>query len=163
MYFTGQLPTLTPSLLLFLPAVHAAIRPHILMMLADDWGSYDSSARARSLGRKPDVQTPVIDQLSSDHHGITFANYYVQPICSPTRASLMSGRYSIHTGSEHRLFGFGEPSCLPTTTPLMPRAFNELGYASHMIGKWVRRPALIPRPLGHIRESYQHASCIAVP
>ena len=64
-----------------------------------------------------------------------FENYYVQPICSPTRASLLSGRYSIHTGAEHRLWGSAEPSCLPTTTPLLPRAFKALGYSTHMVGK----------------------------
>jgi arylsulfatase A-like enzyme len=116
--------------------VACAARPHVIMGLVDDWGSYDASHRIRELGREPDVRTPTIDRLSAE--GVTFENYYVQPICSPTRASLLSGRYSIHTGSEHRLFGANEPSCLPVSMPLMPRAFKQIGYATHMIGKWVR-------------------------
>ena len=116
----------------------AAMRPHVLLMLADDWGSYDASHRIRALGREPDVQTPEIDQLTAA--GVQFDNYYVQPICSPTRASLLSGRYSIHTGAEHRLWGSAEPSCLPTTTPLLPRAFKALNYSTHMVGKWYAAP-----------------------
>ena len=106
---------------------------HIFLLLADDWGSYDAGFRIRSLGRVPDVQTPSIDALAET--GITFDNYYVQPICTPTRASLLSGRYSIHTGSEHILFGASEPSCLPMSLPLMPLAFKHLGYQTHGIGK----------------------------
>lgn len=51
----------------------------------------------KELGREPDITTKNIDNLSAD--GIRFANYYVQPICTPTRSVLMSGRYSIHTGA----------------------------------------------------------------
>lgn len=49
---------------------------------------------------------------------------------------LMSGRYSIHTGCEHILFGASEPSCLPTEFPIMPEAFKRIGYQTHMAGKW---------------------------
>ena len=118
-------------------AVHMTASPplnHVFFLLADDWGSYDAGFRIRELGRQPDLRTPAIDALAAD--GLTFSNYYVQPICSPTRASLLSGRYSIHTGSEHKLFGASEPSCLPTEFPLMPRAFKSLGYQVHGIGKW---------------------------
>ena len=110
---------------------------HVFFLLADDWGSYDAGFRIRELGRQPDLRTPAIDALAAD--GLTFSNYYVQPICSPTRASLLSGRYSIHTGSEHKLFGASEPSCLPTEFPLMPRAFKSLGYQVHGI---IRRVAI---------------------
>ena len=42
------------------------------------------------------IHTPNIDRLASE--GVILDNYYVQPICSPTRSALMSGRYPIHTG-----------------------------------------------------------------
>ena len=103
-------------------------RPHIIMMLADDWGSYDASWRMKELGRKPDIMTPTIDSLSAD--GVRFSNYYVQPICTPTRSVLLSGRYSIHTGCEHILFGSSEASCLPVDLPIMPQAFKAIGFAS---------------------------------
>lgn len=117
-----------------LPMPTARDLVHILFMLVDDWGSYDASFRQRELDRKPDVSTPNIDRLADD--GVKITNYYTQPICTPTRASLLSGRYSIHTGSEHILFGNSEPSCLPVRLVLMPEAFKQLGYAAHMIGKW---------------------------
>jgi hypothetical protein len=50
----------------------AAARPHIIMMLADDWGSYDASFRMKELGRVPDINTPNIDELSAT--GLRFAN-----------------------------------------------------------------------------------------
>lgn len=124
-------------------------RTRMLNLDVCSWGSYDASFRIHHLGRTPDILTPNIDNISSN--GIRFDNYYVQPICSPTRASLLSGRcrnpllldssirlpsrYSIHTGSEHRLFGASEPSCLPVDLPLMPAAFKAIGYQTHMIGK----------------------------
>ena len=113
-------------------AAAAAARPHILMMLADDWGSYDASWRMKELGREPDIHTTNIDALSAD--GIRFANYYVQPICTPTRSVLMSGRYSIHTGCEHILFGASEPSCLPVDLPIMPQEFKQLQYQTREDG-----------------------------
>ena len=61
------------------------------MMLAVDWGSYEASFRMRELNRTVDIHTPHIDALALG--GATFSNYYVQPICAPTRASLLSGRY----------------------------------------------------------------------
>ena len=74
------------------------------MMLADDWGSYDASYRMRELGRTPDIETPNIDALGGGAKGagLRLSEYYVQPICTPTRAGLLTGRYSIHTGSEVR-------------------------------------------------------------
>ena len=120
----------------------AAARPHILMMLADDWGSYDASWRMKELGREPDIHTKNIDALSAG--GIRFANYYVQPICTPTRSVLMTGRYSIHTGCEHILFGASEPSCLPVDLPIMPQAFKLLQYQTRepdlCTRAWLRIP-----------------------
>ena len=109
-------------------------RPHIILSLVDDWGSYDAAYRMRELGREPDLLTPTLDAFAAN--GVRLANYYVQPICTPTRASLLSGRYSIHTGSEHILFQPAEPSCLPSSYPLLPAAFKVLGYETAMIGKW---------------------------
>ena len=64
--------------------------PHILFVLVDDLGWGDVGFH----GSK--INTPNIDRLASE--GVTLDNYYVQPVCSPTRSSLMSGRYPIHTG-----------------------------------------------------------------
>ena len=60
------------------------------MMLVDDWGSYDASFRMRQLGREPQFETPNIDRLH--YEGVGLNNYYVQLLCTPSRASLMSGK-----------------------------------------------------------------------
>ena len=72
--------------------------PHIVFVLVDDWGTYDAAFRMRELGRTPQFNTPNIDELVTE--SIRFDNYYVQPICSPTRSQLLSGRYQIHTGHQ---------------------------------------------------------------
>ena len=68
----------------------AASPPHILFVVVDDLGWSDVGFH----GSK--IQTPNIDKLASE--GVVLDNYYVLPICTPTRSALMSGRYPIHTG-----------------------------------------------------------------
>lgn len=70
---------------------HAA-RPNIVVVLADDMGYSDVGYHATG-GLVP---TPFIDALSST--GIRFNRHYVQPVCTPTRAALMTGRYAANTG-----------------------------------------------------------------
>ena len=64
--------------------------PHILFLLADDLGWSDVGFH----GSK--IKTPNIDKLASE--GVILDNYYVLPICTPTRSALMTGMYPIHTG-----------------------------------------------------------------
>ena len=81
-----------------------ATKPHILFVLADDLGWIDvgyHGSRAR---------TPNIDELAAD--GVILDNYYVQAVCTPTRAALMTGRYPIHTGT-----GTGMQACRPIHRP----------------------------------------------
>ena len=136
-------------------------RPHVFMMLADDWGSYDATYRMKELGREPDIHTPNIDSLGAA--GVRFSNYYVQPICTPTRAGLLTGRYSIHTGSEHILFGAFEDSCLPTGLPLMQDAFQRLGYQTHAIGKWCVGHAPPSRVVSVVTATWASASRCSAP
>ena len=63
---------------------------HILLVVIDDFGWSDVGFH----GSK--IKTPNMDQLASE--GVILDNYYVQPICTPTRSALLSGRYPIHTG-----------------------------------------------------------------
>lgn len=65
-------------------------QPNILFVLVDDLGWSDVSFH----GSK--IKTPHVDKLASE--GVILNSYYVQPICTPTRAALLSGRYPIHTG-----------------------------------------------------------------
>jgi len=65
--------------------------PNIVMFVVDDLGWSDVGYHNIT-----SIKTPHIDQLAYD--GVVLQNYYVQPICTPTRSALMSGKYPIHTG-----------------------------------------------------------------
>ena len=69
--------------------------PHILLVVADDLGWSDVGFH----GSK--IQTPNIDNLAAE--GVILDNYYVLPICTPTRSALMTGMYPIHTGKINAL------------------------------------------------------------
>jgi hypothetical protein len=68
--------------------VKADSRPHIIFVLADDYGFNDVGYH----GSK--IKTPNLDKLASE--GVKLENYYVQPICTPTRSQLLSGRYQVY-------------------------------------------------------------------
>ncbi|CAN8011336.1 unnamed protein product, partial [Ixodes pacificus] len=82
----------------------------------------------------PQIPTPNLDAFAAD--GIILNNYYVQPLCSPSRAALLTGLYPIHTGLQHLTIKEGEAWGLPLRFTLMPQHFKKLGYATHMVGKW---------------------------
>ena len=63
---------------------------HILLVVVDDFGWSDVGFHGS------EINTPNMDKLAAE--GVILDNYYVQPICSPTRSALLSGRYPIHTG-----------------------------------------------------------------
>ena len=70
---------------------HGNTPPNIVLLVVDDLGWSDVGFHNISK-----IQTPNIDKLAYD--GVILQNYYVQPICTPTRSALMSGKYPIHTG-----------------------------------------------------------------
>uniref|UniRef100_A0A6B0V6B8 Putative arylsulfatase b n=1 Tax=Ixodes ricinus TaxID=34613 RepID=A0A6B0V6B8_IXORI len=116
----------------------STVPPNIIFILADDLGWADVSFRG-----DPQIPTPNLDVLASQ--GIILNNYYVQPVCAPSRGALMSGLYPIHTGLQHDVPAPGEPWGLPTNLTIMPEYLKNLGYATHVIGKW---------HLGYYKESY---------
>ncbi|XP_037817226.1 arylsulfatase J isoform X2 [Lucilia sericata] len=90
-----------------------------------------------------EIPTPNIDALAFS--GIILNRYYVNPICTPSRSALMTGKYPIHTGMQHTVLYGAEPRGLPLNEKLMPQYFNDLGYSSHIAGKW---------HLGHYKRVY---------
>ena len=77
-------------LLVSFPVVFGAQQPHIVFVLADDYGWYDVGYH------RSEINTPNLDKLSAG--GVRLENYYVQPLCTPSRNQLMTGRYQVrHT------------------------------------------------------------------
>ncbi|XP_035224045.1 uncharacterized protein LOC118196699 [Stegodyphus dumicola] len=103
--------------------------PHIIFVLADDLGWNDVSFHG-----SPQIPTPNIDALAAS--SIILHNYYTESLCTPSRASLLSGKYPIHIGLHHSEIKSGEPIGLPLDVMIMPEHFKNLGYETHMIGKW---------------------------
>jgi len=108
--------------------------PHLVFVLADDYGFNDVSYHARKYGNSSNViETPHLDALAAQ--GVKLENYYVQPVCSPTRAALLTGRYAHHTGINVPLVDSASGG-LPLDEVLLPELLRAAGYRTHMVGKW---------------------------
>merc|ERR1712131_345831 len=105
-----------------------AEKPNVLIIIADDLGWHDIGLHNELF------QTPNIDKLITD--SIKLDNYYVNPICTPTRSVLLSGRYQIHTGLQHGVILEGQRIGFPLSDILLPEALRDCGYRNHLVGKW---------------------------
>ena len=101
--------------------------PHILFVVMDDLGSHDLGIHGSN------ILTPNSDQLVKT--GVYLDNYYVLPYCSPTRASILSGRYPLHTGC-HTIINDWETQGLPLDEETLPQVLRRAGYQAHAVGKW---------------------------
>ncbi|GAB6024760.1 Arylsulfatase [Chamberlinius hualienensis] len=103
-------------------------QPNIIFVLADDLGWNDVGFR------NPDIITPHIDNAALN--GIILDSSYVQPVCTPTRASIMTGYYPFRTGMQAAVILFFAQMGLPLQFKLLPETLQELGYSTHLVGKW---------------------------
>lgn len=108
--------------------LHAAEKPDIVFILADDLGSYDVSWRGS------EIKTPNLDKLAMA--GARLENFYVQPVCSPTRSSLMTGRYPMRYGMQVGVIRPWAKYGLPLEERMLPQALREVGYTTVICGKW---------------------------
>lgn len=131
------LPTLAGGLL---PA-GAAPRPNFVLILADDLGARDLACYGN-----PYVKTPHLDRLAREGARFTQA-YAACPVCSPTRASILTGRYPVRTGVTDWITGRPSHARGPVVTPrtatelkleetTIAESLKPAGYRSASIGKW---------------------------
>jgi arylsulfatase B len=112
-----------------------AAKQNILLIIADDYG-VDSSALYNSASTGAQIPpTPTIEALATN--GVVFRNAYANPLCSPTRSCIFTGRHGFRTGIGDVVQGAQPP--LSATEFTLAKAFSTnavLGYQTAMFGKW---------------------------
>jgi len=121
-----------------LTVLAAETKPNIVHIVADDLGWKDVGFNGCT-----DIKTPNIDRLAAG--GAKFTQFYVQPMCTPTRAALLTGRYPFRYGLQTIVIPTAAGYGLDTTEWLMPQCLKEAGYNTAIIGKW---------HLGHADKKY---------
>ena len=109
-------------------AQQSSPRPHIVYIVADDLGWKDVGFHGS------EIRTPNIDKLAQN--GARLEQFYVQPMCTPTRAALLTGRYPFRYGLQTAVIPTPSKYGLPTDERLLPQALKEAGYNTLMVGKW---------------------------
>ncbi|RYD22680.1 MAG: sulfatase [Verrucomicrobiaceae bacterium] len=113
-------------------------KPNILYIVADDLGWKDVGFHGCT-----DIKTPNLDKLASG--GARLEQFIVQPMCTPTRAALMTGRYPLRYGLQTIVIPSKGTYGLSTDEYTLPQTLKDAGYATAMIGKW---------HLGHADQKY---------
>jgi arylsulfatase A-like enzyme len=115
----------------------AAPQPNVIIILADDLGWRDVGFHGS------EIRTPNIDRLASN--GIEFSRFYSNPVCSPTRSALMTGRSAMRLGVMYSVIRPWLDYGVPVQEHFMPESFRAAGYQTAITGKW---------HLGHSRVAY---------
>jgi arylsulfatase A-like enzyme len=119
-------------------ALCAESRPNVVFILADDMGRHDGGFMGGT-----QIQTPHLDKLAAA--GTKLDAFYVQPVCSPTRAALMTGRYPMRHGLQVGVVRPWAQYGLPLEERTLAQALKDAGYATAIAGKW---------HLGHFAPEY---------
>ena len=124
-------------LMMFVQVGFAGSQPNVIIMLADDLGWADVGYHSG------DIETPSLDRLAAE--GVRLDRFYTTPICSPTRAALMTGRNPIRLGVAYAVILPWDTNGIHPDEYFLPEAFLEAGYQTAMVGKW---------HLGHAQQTY---------
>ena len=119
------------------PAEAAPKRPNVVIFLADDLGWSDVGFRGGP------IDTPSIDRLA--RQGAELRRFYTTPICSPTRAALMTGRDPMRLGVAYGVILPWHSIGIHPDEHFMPQSFQAAGYQTAIVGKW---------HLGHAQQTY---------
>lgn len=103
--------------------------PHICFFLVDDLGSHDVGFTGGT-----QIATPNIDAIAKE--GAILEQFYVMPVCTPTRAAFLTGRYPIRYGLQTGVINPNEPFGLSVEEKTLAQALKEAGYATAAVGKW---------------------------
>jgi arylsulfatase A-like enzyme len=108
------------------PVRGAARKPNVILVISDDQGFGDLSIHGN-----PVLETPNLDRVGRE--GVRFDQFHVNPVCSPTRASLMTGRYYYRTGVVDTYLG---RSMMWPDEVTLPEILRQGGYRTGIFGKW---------------------------
>ena len=100
--------------------------PNIIVVLTDDQGYGDLGAH-----ENPEIRTPNLDRFAAE--GVEFKNFYVSPVCAPTRAALLTGRHHYRTGVIHTSRGGAKMHADEVT---IAERLQKAGYRTGIFGKW---------------------------
>ena len=117
---------LTLCLSLIPSAIKAQDRPNIILIMTDDQGIGDFSVNGN-----PFLETPNIDRLSTE--STSLENFYVHPVCTPTRACLMTGRYNYRTRAIDTYIG---RAMMEPEEITIAEILSQAGYRTGIFGKW---------------------------
>ena len=129
--------------LLLVTLLLAAERPHVVLFVADDLGWKDVGYHGS------EIETPHIDALARE--GVQLDRFYVQPVCSPTRGALFSGKYPFNLGLQVDVIRPWDAYGLNLEEKILPQYFKQAGYATAIVGKWhlgLSKQAFLPQNRG---------------
>jgi arylsulfatase A-like enzyme len=118
------------------PGAQEAMPPNVVIIFADDLGYGDLGAYGA-----PDVRTPRLDRMAAE--GQKWTSFYVQPVCSPSRSALLTGRLPVRngmfgtpSGTAPKVFRDNAARGLPADEITLAELLKSRGYGTGIVGKW---------------------------